>query len=104
MPVRLTDWNIICNGARGSIRERRRTGHHRHRSKRAAGPPAVADHEGMTEVPAEIAERLYAAEPHLFVAGRDAAVAAARAAGDTRGAAAIAALRKPTVAAWLVNL
>jgi hypothetical protein len=35
---------------------------------------------------------------------RDEAVAAARRAGDRRGAEAIAKLRKPTVAAWLVNL
>lgn len=42
--------------------------------------------------------------PERFVAERDEAAAAARRAGDRERAAAIAKLRKPTVAAWLVNL
>lgn len=58
----------------------------------------------MAEVPSEIANELYATAPQQFVAARDKAVAAAQAAGDSERAAAIAALRKPTVAAWLVNL
>jgi hypothetical protein len=52
----------------------------------------------------EVADRLYAVPPRDFVAERDAAVAAARAAGDAVTAAALAKLRRPTVAAWLVNL
>lgn len=51
-----------------------------------------------------VADRLYALPPQRFVAERDAAVAAARAEGDTATAAALRKLRRPTVAAWLVNL
>lgn len=58
----------------------------------------------MTGVPRDVVERLYAASPDGFVAARDEAVSAARAAGDVAGAREIAKLRKPTVAAWLVNL
>ncbi len=52
----------------------------------------------------ELIERLYTAPPDGFVAARAAAVAEARAAGDTAAAREIGKLRKPTVAAWLVNL
>jgi hypothetical protein len=55
-------------------------------------------------VPEDIADRLYAAQPEGFVAARDEASAAAKAAGDTGLAKEIAKLRKPTIAAWLVNL
>jgi hypothetical protein len=55
-------------------------------------------------VPEDTADRLYAAPPEGFVAARDEAVAAARAAGDLGLAKEIAKLRKPTIAAWLVNL
>ncbi len=58
----------------------------------------------MAEVPAEVIRRLYAAPPDRFVAARDAAVAQARQSGDPRTAREIAKLRRPTVAAWLVNL
>ncbi|MEH1014118.1 hypothetical protein V6U90_13530 [Micromonospora sp. CPCC 206060] len=58
----------------------------------------------MPALSRELVQRLYAAPPDGFVAARDAAVAAARAAGDAAGAREIAKLRKPTVAAWLVNL
>jgi hypothetical protein len=58
----------------------------------------------VTQKAAEIADRLYAVPPRDFVAERDAAVAAARTAGDSVTAAAVAKLRRPTVAAWLVNL
>jgi len=58
----------------------------------------------VPEVPRETADRLYAAPPERFVALRAAAVQDARAAGDPALARAIAALRKPTVAAWLLNL
>jgi hypothetical protein len=52
----------------------------------------------------ELVRRLYATPPDRFVAARDAAVAEARRAGDPRTAREIARLRRPTVAAWLVNL
>jgi hypothetical protein len=51
-----------------------------------------------------VADQLYRSPPAGFVAARDKAVAAARAAGDTGRARELAALRRPTVAAWLVNL
>ncbi|GAB1694477.1 hypothetical protein [Krasilnikovia sp. M28-CT-15] len=54
--------------------------------------------------PADIVRRLYEQAPDGFVATRTAAVAAARQAGDREAAKRYAALRKPTVAAWLVNL
>jgi hypothetical protein len=47
---------------------------------------------------------LYEAPPERFVAARAAAIADARKAGDAEAAKRYAALRKPTVAAWLVNL
>ncbi|MBC8989198.1 MULTISPECIES: hypothetical protein [Micromonospora] len=58
----------------------------------------------MAEVPAEVIRQLYATPPDRFVAARDAAVAQARQSGDPRTAREIAKLRRPTVAAWLVNL
>lgn len=58
----------------------------------------------MAQVPNELADRLYAAHPETFIAERDRAAADARLAGDRELAAAIGKLRKPTVAAWLVNL
>jgi chromosome segregation ATPase len=58
----------------------------------------------MAGVSSDVADRLYAGSPDGFVAARAEAVAAAKAAGDAAAAKAIGALRKPTVAAWLVNL
>lgn len=58
----------------------------------------------MVAVPRDLVERLYAAPPDGFVATRDEAAAEARAAGDPDLAREIGKLRKPTVAAWLVNL
>jgi chromosome segregation ATPase len=52
----------------------------------------------------ELADELYAAPPEDFVAGRERAVARARKERDAKTAAALGKLRKPTVAAWLVNL
>ncbi|MEH1097571.1 hypothetical protein [Micromonospora sp. CPCC 205561] len=52
----------------------------------------------------ELVHRLYTTPPDRFVAIRDEAVAEARRSGDPRGAREIARLRRPTVAAWLVNL
>ncbi|RKR88567.1 hypothetical protein BDK92_2895 [Micromonospora pisi] len=55
-------------------------------------------------MPADLVQRLYTAPPEGFVGARTEAVAAARAAGDEATARQLAKLRKPTVAAWLVNL
>lgn len=52
----------------------------------------------------DLVQRLYATPPDRFVAVRDAAVEDARRAGDRAAAREIAKLRRPTVAAWLVNL
>ncbi len=52
----------------------------------------------------ELANRLYALPPEQFTAARDEQVALARRAGDRDGARRLGALRRPTVAAWLVNL
>jgi CBS domain-containing protein len=52
----------------------------------------------------EAVDRLYALPPDQFIASRDAAAAAAKAAGETKLAADIKRLRKPTVSAWAVNL
>ncbi|MFY1634144.1 hypothetical protein ACN27F_12820 [Solwaraspora sp. WMMB335] len=57
----------------------------------------------MAGVPAEVVAQLYVLPPARFVTARTEAVTAAR--GDDPAAArAIGQLRKPTVAAWLVNL
>ncbi|GAA1752414.1 hypothetical protein [Luedemannella helvata] len=58
----------------------------------------------MADIAENVLRELYAGPPERFVAGRDAAVAAARAAGDRGLATAVGKLRKPTVGAWLVNL
>jgi hypothetical protein len=55
-------------------------------------------------VPGDLVETLYASPPDGFVAARAEAVEAARQAGDKDLAKLIGALKKPTVAAWLVNL
>jgi hypothetical protein len=52
----------------------------------------------------EIADELYALPPARFTPARDAHVQQARQDGDAAAAKAIAALRRPTVNAWLVNL
>ncbi|WP_280269579.1 hypothetical protein [Nocardia wallacei] len=52
----------------------------------------------------EVTDRLYALDPAEFVAARDEQVKAARASGDKQLATAIGKLRRPTVAAWAVNL
>ncbi len=49
------------------------------------------------------AEDLYRLAPAAFTAARDAAAKQARADGDREAAAALKALRRPTVAAWLLN-
>lgn len=50
-----------------------------------------------------VAVELYGLEPELFTAARNQVAETARDAGDDQSAAAIMALRKPTVAAWLAN-
>jgi hypothetical protein len=52
----------------------------------------------------DLIKGLYQAPPDGFVAARAAAIADARSSGDKDAAKRYAALRKPTVAAWLVNL
>ncbi|MFD9427693.1 MULTISPECIES: hypothetical protein [unclassified Streptomyces] len=52
----------------------------------------------------EIAGELYGLKPAEFLAARDAYVAEARKAEDAAGAKAIAALRRPVLAAWAANL
>jgi hypothetical protein len=56
-----------------------------------------------TAAPDAEAERLYALDPEEFVAARDAAAKALRGDGKRAEAAAVAKLRKPSVAAWVVN-
>ncbi|MFI5669768.1 hypothetical protein [Streptomyces sp. NPDC051704] len=51
-----------------------------------------------------VAVELYGLKPSEFTAARDAYVAKAREAGDEQLAAAVAALRRPTVAAWTAGL
>ncbi|MBG6067968.1 hypothetical protein [Micromonospora ureilytica] len=58
----------------------------------------------MPGLSAELVQQLYRTPPDRFVAARDAAVAEARRAGDLTTARELARLRRPTVAAWLVNL
>jgi exonuclease VII small subunit len=56
-----------------------------------------------TAAPDAEAERLYGLDPEEFVAARDAAAKALRGDGRRAEAAAVAKLRKPSVAAWVVN-
>ena len=58
---------------------------------------------GAMEDVAEIAERLYGLLPEEFTAARDSEAKRIRASGDRESASAIAALRRPSLAAWLVN-
>lgn len=64
----------------------------------------MREDDRVAEVPTDLADRLYALPPGRFVAERDAAAARARSAGDRAQATAITKLRRPTQAAWLVNL
>jgi hypothetical protein len=52
----------------------------------------------------QIGDELYQLPPPAFTTARDEAVARAKAEGDTATAAAVAAMKRPSVAAWLVNL
>jgi hypothetical protein len=51
-----------------------------------------------------VIRRMYESPPDGFVAARSAAIADAKKAGDKAAVKRLTALRKPTVAAWLVNL
>ena len=53
---------------------------------------------------AEVVDALFAGDPSTFIADRDAAAKAARASGDREAASRIKALRRPSVAAWYVNV
>jgi hypothetical protein len=63
---------------------------------------ARAPHRGRVDTDAAVVE-LYGLAPEQFIAARNELVKAARVAGAGSVAAAIAALRKPTLAAWLAN-
>jgi hypothetical protein len=70
----------------------------------AEGPQdsAPAEDGGGVDV-AAVAGELYGLLPGEFTAARDSAVKRAKADGDKPAAAAIAALRRPSLAAWVVN-
>jgi hypothetical protein len=57
---------------------------------------------GRSDVEREI-DRIFEQSPEQFVAERDALAKQLRASGDTEGAAAVARLRRPTVAAWALD-
>jgi hypothetical protein len=65
----------------------------------APGAPGAGGGDRVTAA----ADELYGADPGEFTDRRKALADAARAAGDTAAAKRIAALRKPTRAAWVVN-
>jgi hypothetical protein len=71
----------------------------------AAGdnPGAGGDNAGAADLVTAAVAELYDADPQEFTDRRKALAAAARAAGDAAAAKQIAALRKPTRAAWVVN-
>lgn len=56
-----------------------------------------------TDVVADAVAELYGAAPHEFISRRATLAGRARSAGDQRAAKQIAALRKPTQSAWVVN-
>jgi hypothetical protein len=58
----------------------------------------------LAEVLTDAAAELYALEPAGFVPARDARASALRAEGEEEAAARVKALRKPSTAAWVVNL
>src|SRR3954466_12489309 len=64
-------------------------------------PGPRSDVPSMTD---ELIQRLYSEPPDGFVAARTAAINEAKEAGDRAAAKRLAALKKPTVAAWVVNL
>lgn len=71
--------------------------------RRAAGRLLALLGLGLTG-PGDLADSLYAGDPGAFVAARDALAKSLRASGDREGAAAVKALRRPSVSAWYVNV
>jgi hypothetical protein len=69
----------------------------------ANSAPAGGDNPGAADLVTAAVAELYDADPQEFTDRRKALAAAARAAGDAAAAKQIAALRKPTRAAWVVN-
>jgi hypothetical protein len=65
---------------------------------------AVGQYESVSDLLQDAVAELYAADPDWFIARRDELAAAARSAGQAAAARQIAGLRKPTRAAWMVNL
>jgi hypothetical protein len=66
-------------------------------------PGAAGEDQGAAYLVTAAVAELYDADPQEFTDRRKALAAAARAAGDAAAAKQIAALRKPTRAAWVVN-
>jgi hypothetical protein len=66
-------------------------------------PGAVGEDRGAADLVTAAVAELYDADPQEFTDRRKALAAAARAADDAAAAKQIAALRKPTRAAWVVN-
>ena len=64
---------------------------------------AGSDEDDLADVVAAVADELYGLTPKEFVAARDARVKELRGGGDAEAAREVAALRRPTVAAWLAN-
>lgn len=64
----------------------------------------MPDETPVTDRLATAMQSLYAATPDEFMAARSALVAAAKAGGEAEAAAEIGKLRKPSLAAWAVNL
>ncbi len=64
---------------------------------------AGSDEDDLADVVAAVADELYGLTPKEFVAARDAKVKELRGGGDAEAAREVAALRRPTVAAWLAN-
>jgi len=64
--------------------------------------PRRAPHRGSVDVD-QVAVELYGLAPDEFTAARNQVARIAKDHGDVRGSAAIKALRKPTLAAWLAN-
>ncbi len=66
-------------------------------------PPVATGNPGIADRVAAAAAELYGTDPQQFTDRRKALTAAARDAGDAHAARRIAALRKPTRAAWVIN-
>jgi hypothetical protein len=72
-------------------------------SAAAGNPVAAGEDPGTADLVIAAVAELYDADPQEFTDRRKALAAAARSAGDAAAAKQIAALRKPTRAAWVVN-